>query len=30
MEPSYLNRLDDLYKWGLYVTQQALSDAGYW
>ncbi|MFT5701409.1 MAG: acyl transferase domain-containing protein/3-hydroxymyristoyl [Desulforhopalus sp.] len=30
MDPSYLNRLDDLYKWGLYVTQQALGDAGYW
>ncbi len=30
LEPSYLTQLDDLYKWGLYVTQQALSDAGYW
>ncbi|MGL1933318.1 MAG: hypothetical protein OCC45_16420 [Desulfotalea sp.] len=30
LDPSYLNQLDDLYKWGLYVTQQALSDAGYW
>ncbi|MEH6452899.1 MAG: beta-ketoacyl synthase N-terminal-like domain-containing protein, partial [Psychromonas sp.] len=27
---NYLNRLDDLNKWGLYVTQQALADAGYW
>ncbi|PKH01224.1 3-hydroxyacyl-[acyl-carrier-protein] dehydratase FabA [Psychromonas sp. MB-3u-54] len=27
---TYLNQLDDLHKWGLYVTQQALSDAGYW
>ena len=27
---SYLNQLDDLKRWGLYVTQQALSDAGYW
>lgn len=30
LDPNYLNALDDLYKWGLYVTQQALSDAGYW
>ena len=26
----YLNQLDDLNKWALYVTQQALTDAGYW
>ena len=26
----YLNHLDDLNKWALYVTQQALKDAGYW
>ena len=26
----YLNQLDDLNKWSLYVTQQALVDAGYW
>ena len=26
----YLNSLDDLKQWALYVTQQALSDAGYW
>ena len=26
----YLNQLDDLNKWGLYVTEQALKDAGYW
>ena len=30
LDQNYLNGLDDLYKWGLYVTQQALSDAGYW
>ncbi|MEI6897598.1 MAG: beta-ketoacyl synthase N-terminal-like domain-containing protein [Psychromonas sp.] len=26
----YLNQLDALNKWGLYVTEQALKDAGYW
>jgi len=26
----YLNQLDDLNQWALYVTQQALTDAGYW
>ncbi|MGL1956167.1 MAG: 3-hydroxyacyl-[acyl-carrier-protein] dehydratase FabA [Colwellia sp.] len=26
----YLNQLDSLNQWALYVTQQALSDAGYW
>lgn len=26
----YLNELDDLNQWALYVTQQALTDAGYW
>lgn len=26
----YLNQLDDLNKWALYVTEQALKDAGYW
>jgi len=26
----YLAGLDDLNQWGLYVTKQALSDAGYW
>jgi len=30
LDKTYLNELDDLNKWGLYVTQQALSDAGYW
>jgi acyl transferase domain-containing protein/3-hydroxymyristoyl/3-hydroxydecanoyl-(acyl carrier protein) dehydratase len=30
LNKTYLNQLDDLHKWGLYVTQQALSDAGYW
>ncbi|WP_372882052.1 beta-ketoacyl synthase N-terminal-like domain-containing protein [Psychromonas sp.] len=30
LDKSYLNQLDDLNKWGLYVTQQALTDAGYW
>ncbi|WP_435234341.1 beta-ketoacyl synthase N-terminal-like domain-containing protein [Psychromonas sp. PT13] len=29
-DPEYLNSLDDLKQWALYVTQQALSDAGYW
>lgn len=26
----YLSSLDDLHKWSLYVTKQALVDAGYW
>ena len=26
----YLNQLDDLNQWALYVSQQALTDAGYW
>ncbi|MEI6895467.1 MAG: beta-ketoacyl synthase N-terminal-like domain-containing protein [Colwellia sp.] len=26
----YLNQLDDLNQWALYVTKQALTDAGYW
>ena len=26
----YLNQLDDSSKWGLYVTEQALKNAGYW
>tara|TARA_R110001583_G_scaffold53742_4_gene165379 strand:- start:2831 stop:8779 length:5949 start_codon:yes stop_codon:yes gene_type:complete len=26
----YLNQLDDINKWGLYVTEQALKNAGYW
>ena len=26
----YLNQLDELNQWALYVTQQALTDAGYW
>ncbi|KGJ96018.1 beta-ketoacyl synthase N-terminal-like domain-containing protein [Colwellia psychrerythraea] len=26
----YLNQLDDLNQWALYVTEQALTDAGYW
>ncbi len=26
----YLSRLDDLNQWSLYVSQQALKDAGYW
>lgn len=26
----YLNQLDDLHKWSLYVAKQALLDAGYW
>ena len=30
LNESYLNQLDDLNKWGLYVTEQALKDAGYW
>ncbi|WP_028864001.1 beta-ketoacyl synthase N-terminal-like domain-containing protein [Psychromonas aquimarina] len=30
LRESYLNQLDDLNKWGLYVTRQALKDAGYW
>ena len=27
---SYLNQLDDLHHWSLYVTKRALQDAGYW
>jgi acyl transferase domain-containing protein/3-hydroxymyristoyl/3-hydroxydecanoyl-(acyl carrier protein) dehydratase len=27
---NYLNQLDDTNKWGLYVTEQALKNAGYW
>ncbi|MCJ8350477.1 beta-ketoacyl synthase N-terminal-like domain-containing protein [Moritella sp.] len=30
LDSSYLTGLDDLNKWGLYVTKQALADAGYW
>jgi len=30
LSEEYLNQLDDLNKWALYVTQQALTDAGYW
>ncbi|KGJ89673.1 hotdog fold thioesterase [Colwellia psychrerythraea] len=30
LSEAYLNQLDDLNKWALYVTEQALSDAGYW
>lgn len=30
VESNYLTGLDDLNKWGLYVTKQALTDAGYW
>jgi acyl transferase domain-containing protein len=30
LSADYLNQLDDLNQWALYVTQQALSDAGYW
>ncbi|GLS91009.1 beta-hydroxyacyl-ACP dehydratase [Psychromonas marina] len=30
LNADYLNQLDDLNKWGLYVTEQALKDAGYW
>ncbi|MFT6924802.1 MAG: acyl transferase domain-containing protein/3-hydroxymyristoyl [Psychromonas sp.] len=30
LNKTYLEQLDDLHKWGLYVTEQALSDAGYW
>ena len=26
----YLNQLDDLHQWSLYVTKRALQDAGYW
>jgi acyl transferase domain-containing protein/3-hydroxymyristoyl/3-hydroxydecanoyl-(acyl carrier protein) dehydratase len=29
-DKDYLNSLDSLKQWALYVTQQALSDAGYW
>jgi acyl transferase domain-containing protein/3-hydroxymyristoyl/3-hydroxydecanoyl-(acyl carrier protein) dehydratase len=30
LSSDYLDQLDDLNKWSLYVTQQALVDAGYW
>lgn len=30
LSETYLNQLDDLNKWALYVTEQALTDAGYW
>ncbi|NQZ52207.1 MAG: 3-hydroxyacyl-[acyl-carrier-protein] dehydratase FabA, partial [Moritella sp.] len=30
LDSSYLTGLDDLNQWGLYVTKQALADAGYW
>jgi acyl transferase domain-containing protein/3-hydroxymyristoyl/3-hydroxydecanoyl-(acyl carrier protein) dehydratase len=30
LEKEYLNQLDALNQWGLYVTEQALKDAGYW
>ncbi|WP_022941398.1 beta-ketoacyl synthase N-terminal-like domain-containing protein [Psychromonas hadalis] len=30
LNAQYLNQLDSLNKWGLYVTEQALKDAGYW
>lgn len=30
LNKNYLNQLDSLHKWGLYVTRQALTDAGYW
>jgi len=30
LSTDYLNQLDDLNQWALYVTQQALTDAGYW
>jgi len=30
LSANYLNQLDDLNKWALYVTEQALTDAGYW
>ncbi|ABM03478.1 polyunsaturated fatty acid synthase PfaC [Psychromonas ingrahamii 37] len=30
LNETYLNQLDSLHQWGLYVTYQALIDAGYW
>lgn len=30
LQDDYLNGLDDLNKWALYVTEKALKDAGYW
>ncbi|QFI37677.1 3-hydroxyacyl-[acyl-carrier-protein] dehydratase FabA [Moritella marina ATCC 15381] len=30
LDNDYLAGLDDLNQWGLYVTKQALTDAGYW
>ncbi|MEY8200063.1 MAG: polyketide synthase, partial [Colwellia sp.] len=30
LDTRYLTQLDDLNQWSLYVTQQALVDAGYW
>ncbi len=30
LSDDYLNQLDDLNKWALYVTEKALTDAGYW
>ncbi|MEW6995738.1 beta-ketoacyl synthase N-terminal-like domain-containing protein [Colwelliaceae bacterium MEBiC 14330] len=30
LNAAYLSQLDDLNQWALYVTQQALADAGYW
>ena len=30
LSAEYLTQLDDLQHWSLYVTQQALQDAGYW
>ncbi|MFT4923953.1 MAG: acyl transferase domain-containing protein/3-hydroxymyristoyl [Phenylobacterium sp.] len=30
VDSDYLNELDDLNQWALYVTKQALTDAGYW
>ena len=30
LDSRYLSALDDLNQWGLYVTKQALADAGYW
>lgn len=30
LSPQYLEQLDDLNQWSLYVTKQGLKDAGYW
>ncbi|NQZ12501.1 MAG: hypothetical protein HRT35_35555, partial [Algicola sp.] len=30
LDQDYMSQLDDLNKWALYVTKQALTDAGYW